>query len=85
MANQLCHSAETNHCIAESITVSHGNTSPRVPLFITQRASLRLSAAETGDGSVFGARTLAARSGWSGFFVRTVVADGLERSHLNRP
>lgn len=34
MANQLCHSAETNHHIAESITVSHGNTSPQLSVFI---------------------------------------------------
>lgn len=58
MANQLCHSAETNHCIAESITVSHGNTSSRVSLFTKQRPSPRLNAAETGDGSVFGGRSL---------------------------
>lgn len=34
MANQLCRSAETNHCIAESITVSHRNTLPQLSVFI---------------------------------------------------
>lgn len=34
MANQLCRRAETNHRIAESITVSHGNTSPQLSVFI---------------------------------------------------
>lgn len=34
MANQLCRSAETNHHIAESITVTHGNTSPQLSVFI---------------------------------------------------
>lgn len=81
MANQLRHSAETNHCIAESITVSHGNTSLRVSLFIKQRPSPRL----TGDGSVFGVCILAARSGWPGLFVRVVVCEGLEICHLNQP
>lgn len=83
MANQLCHSAETNHCIAESITVSHGNTSPRASLFTRQRPSPRLNAAETGDGSVFDVHALAARSGWPGLFVRVVVCDGLQIPHLN--
>lgn len=34
MANQLCRSAETNHRIAESITVSHGNTLPQLSVFM---------------------------------------------------
>lgn len=59
MANQLCHSAETNHCIAESITVSHGNTLPQVSLFIKAGSAppphLRRAA------WVFGVRTLALR------------------------
>lgn len=48
MANQLCRSAETNHRIAESITVSHGNTSPPLSVFIKRsRVSARGTTAES--------------------------------------
>ena len=59
MANQLCRSAETNHHIAESITVSHGNTSPRLSVFINLWLSLGLQrSGEEGDAAgTFGMRS----------------------------
>lgn len=65
MANQLCHRAETNHCMAESITVSHGNTSPQVSLFIKLGSPPTLvSAVGTRVTWVFGVHTLPTLSGW---------------------
>lgn len=66
MANQLCHSAETNHWITQSITVSHGNTSPQVSLFIKLDSTpTPVSGVDRGDVGVFGVCTLAALSSGS--------------------
>lgn len=48
MVNQLCRSTETNHHIAESITVSHGNTPPRLSVFIKLGRVPALAAAAAG-------------------------------------
>lgn len=59
MANQLCRSTETNHHIAESITVSHGNTSLQLSLFIKPGPSLESHREDRakGDAGMFGMRS----------------------------
>lgn len=83
MANQLCHSAETNHCIAESITVSHGNTSAQVSLFI--KLDSPPTPVSVGWTRVTWGCLVFAPSQPSPVARICLFQEGLEISHLNEP